>query len=166
VHIIVHVLAHSLLKNHVWKCARACLMATRHLRTRGCTTGGTCVPFTCTHTIKIWLSNSIKHAYIYSSHTLHHIDARPPAHAHAPRETGGTLCCEAVVFFKSSKFLPPASARTAGFFRKRAGVLLEKNRFLASQMLGYLGVDMQTRMFSSASPWRRAAASANGMARC
>ena len=50
------------------------------------------------------------------------------------------------------------------YFRKRGGLLLEKNRFLASQMLGYLGPKSQMNCADATSPWLRGARHANDMA--
>eukprot|EP00041_Stephanoeca_diplocostata_P035042 m.1220904 g.1220904 ORF g.1220904 m.1220904 type:complete len:390 (-) comp24623_c0_seq10:2224-3393(-) len=72
----------------------------------------------------------------------------------------GTACCEAVVFFNQRQDL----ALAAGYFRKRGGLLLEKNRFLASQMLGYLGPRTQKSCADPTAPWLRGARHANEMA--
>ncbi|GBG30558.1 Low specificity L-threonine aldolase [Hondaea fermentalgiana] len=62
----------------------------------------------------------------------------------------GTLCCEAIVFFTSAQ----SRLAEARFRCKRAGHFLEKQRFLAAQMLAYLKDDL----------WLRSARNANDRA--
>jgi threonine aldolase len=66
----------------------------------------------------------------------------------------GTLNGEMVVLFRNSPFFCEGTLLELKYRQKRAGLLVEKSRFTASQILGYFANDA----------WLRAATQANSMA--